>query len=109
MQIILVTQFYKPSGEFEKAGLKVFIEKYQDNKIILVISPSGIPSGKLETAARSLTDVIISKQKTVWNRKQNGVKKQHQISFNQPYFPIDKISYHEKRRKNNIWYQQNRM
>lgn len=65
LQIILVTQFYKPSGEFEKAGLKVFIEKYQDNKIILVISPSGIPSGKLETAARSLTDVIISKQKTV--------------------------------------------
>ena len=67
LQIILVTQFYKPSGEFEKAGLKVFIEKYQDNKIILVISPSGIPSGKLETAARSLTDVIISKQKTAPN------------------------------------------
>ena len=75
LQIILVTEFHKPSSEFEQSGLKVFIEKYGNNKIILVISPSGIPSSELETAAQRLTDVIISKQKTVWNRKQNGVKK----------------------------------
>lgn len=59
LQIILVTTFYKNIGEFEKAGLKVFVEKYENHQIILVISPAGIPSDKLEAAAKCLTDILV--------------------------------------------------
>ena len=47
--------------EFEKAGLKVFTEKYEADRITLVISPSGVPKGSLEKAAQVLADVILCK------------------------------------------------
>lgn len=61
LQIILKAEFYKSLAEFEKAGLKVFTEKYENNRITLVVSPSGIPNGELEKAAHFLADVLLCK------------------------------------------------
>ncbi|MDD6236934.1 MAG: PLP-dependent aminotransferase family protein [Clostridiales bacterium] len=60
LQIILATEWNRSPTEFEKAGLRVFTEKYQNNRITLVLSPSGIPNGELEQAAQILADVILS-------------------------------------------------
>ena len=65
LQIILVTAWNRSLAEFEKAGLKVFVEKYENDKITLVISPSGIPSDELEKAAQVLANVLLSKSKSV--------------------------------------------
>lgn len=62
LQIVLKAEYHQPPEEFEKAGIKVFIEKYENNKITLVISPSGIPSGGLENAAQTLGSVILCKK-----------------------------------------------
>lgn len=61
LQIVLVAKWNKPLAEFEKAGIKVFTEKYENNRITLVLSPSGIPGGELEKAARLLADVLLCK------------------------------------------------
>lgn len=61
LQIILKAQWNQPLEEFEKAGLKVFTEKYEADRITLVISPSGVPKGSLEKAAQVLADVILCK------------------------------------------------
>lgn len=65
LQIILVTAWNRSLAEFEKAGLKVFVEKYENDKITLVISPSGIPSDELEKAAQVLANVLLSESKSV--------------------------------------------
>lgn len=59
LQIVLKAQWSQSPAEFEKAGIHVFIEKYENNEITLVISPSGIPNSELETAARILADVLL--------------------------------------------------
>lgn len=61
LQIVLVAKWNKPLAEFEKAGIKVFAEKYENNRITLVLSPSGIPGAELEKAARLLADVLLCK------------------------------------------------
>ena len=60
LQIVLKTKWNGDLGEFTKAGIKVFVEKYENNEITLVISPSGIPNGELEKAAQSLGNVLLS-------------------------------------------------
>lgn len=60
LQIVLITEWGRSPDEFEIAGIKVFIEKYENNKITLVISPSGIPNGELDRAARMLADVLLA-------------------------------------------------
>lgn len=61
LQIVLVAKWNKSLAEFEKAGIKVFTEKYENNRITLVLSPSGIPGAELEKAARLLADVLLCK------------------------------------------------
>ena len=61
LQIILVAKWNKSPEEFEKAGIRVFTEKYENNIITLVLSPSGIPMAELEKAARLLADVLLCK------------------------------------------------
>lgn len=65
LQIVLVAEWNGSLDKFEKAGLKVFAEKGENGKITLVISPSGIPNGKLEKAAQILTDVLLDKVGTL--------------------------------------------
>ena len=60
LQIVLKTKWNGDLGEFTKAGIKVFVEKYENNEITLVISPSGIPNGELEKAAQSQGNVLLS-------------------------------------------------
>lgn len=58
LQIVLISNWNRSIEEFEKAGIRVFTEKYEDNRITLVISPSGIPNGELENAAQALSGVL---------------------------------------------------
>ena len=61
LQIMLKTEWHLSPKEFEKAGIKVFIEKYENGKITLVISPAGIPGGELQDAAEALGKVLLCK------------------------------------------------
>lgn len=54
LQIIFTSDFKKNLSEFEKHGLKVFVEKHENNKIELVISPSGIPYERMNDAVNRL-------------------------------------------------------
>lgn len=58
LQIILTAEFDKDISVFEQLGLKVFAEKYENNKIVLVISPSGIPYNKMKAVAKNLKKAI---------------------------------------------------
>ena len=58
LQIVLKTKWHGNPKEFEKAGIKVFIQKYENNEITLVLSPSGVPNGELEKSAEILAQVI---------------------------------------------------
>lgn len=62
LQIVLRSEWHGYPDEFEKAGIKVFIEKCEEDKITLVISPSGISNTQLEKAAATLADVILRKK-----------------------------------------------
>ncbi|MGN1202012.1 MAG: PLP-dependent aminotransferase family protein [Eubacterium sp.] len=59
LQIILVSKFNKELSVFERSGLKVFVEKYDDKKIVLVISPSGIPYQEMPAAVNKLKNAIV--------------------------------------------------
>lgn len=59
LQIVLKAEWNGDLTEFEKAGLKIFAEKYEDNEITLVISPSGVPNAQLEKAAKILSQVLL--------------------------------------------------
>lgn len=61
LQIVLVTKWNKSLEEFEKAGIKIFADKYENEELTLVISPSGIPNGELEKAANVLSNVLLCK------------------------------------------------
>lgn len=51
-------EFNKSLDLFEQNGISVFIEKYENGKITLVLSPSGIPQSKLKECAKSLKYII---------------------------------------------------
>ena len=61
LQIVLTAKWHHSLSEFEKAGVKVFTEKYDGDSITLVISPSGVPKGELEKAAWLLAGVLLDK------------------------------------------------
>lgn len=58
LQIIMEIEFNKSLDLFEQNGISVFIEKYENGKITLVLSPSGIPQSKLKECAKSLKYII---------------------------------------------------
>lgn len=58
LQIILTAQFKNDLSIFEQSGLKVFIEKYENGEIVLVISPAGIPYKMLKDAAEKLKAIL---------------------------------------------------
>ena len=61
LQIVLKTKWNGNPKEFEKAGIKVFIQNLENNEITLVLSPSGVPNKELPKAAEILAKVILHK------------------------------------------------
>lgn len=59
LQIVLKCKFYKSISVFKEYSLNVFVEKYKNEEIILIISPSGIPYDKMKTAAQTLKKSLI--------------------------------------------------
>lgn len=58
LQIVLTADFNKDTSVFEKNDVRVFVEKYENNKITLVISPSGIEQNELKNAVLALKKSI---------------------------------------------------
>ncbi|MGN1123636.1 MAG: hypothetical protein ACI4RR_04775, partial [Eubacterium sp.] len=58
LQIVLTADFNKDASVFEKNDVRVFVEKYENNKITLVISPSGIEQNELKNAVFALKKSI---------------------------------------------------
>ncbi|MCH5320473.1 MAG: PLP-dependent aminotransferase family protein [Eubacterium sp.] len=59
LQIILLSKFNKDLSVFEEMGLKVFVEKYEGDEIVLVISPAGIPYSEMDIIAKKLKMSIL--------------------------------------------------
>ncbi len=59
LQIILICKFSKDISVFEKFGLKVFVEKYENGEIVLVISPSAIANSELNIIAKKIKMSIV--------------------------------------------------
>lgn len=58
LQVIMRVPFNGDSGTFEKSGIKLYIEKYENGVITLVLSPGGIRQSELENAADALKKSI---------------------------------------------------
>lgn len=58
LQVILTTDFFKPENIFAEYGVKVFIEKRDENKITLVLNPGSIPEKELENSVKTLKKAI---------------------------------------------------
>ncbi len=58
LQVILHTEFSGNTEDFEKNGIRLFVEKYENGIISLVLSPSGIAQDELENAAAALKKSI---------------------------------------------------
>ncbi|MDE6156093.1 MAG: PLP-dependent aminotransferase family protein, partial [Eubacterium sp.] len=58
LQIILTADFKKQLTSFEDEGIKVFVEKFENGKIVMVLSPSAIAHTNLEEAAKRLKKAI---------------------------------------------------
>ena len=58
LQIIMTVKFNKDIEIFEKNNILLFIEKYENGYITIVLSPSGIPTSKLENAGEILKNAI---------------------------------------------------
>lgn len=58
LQIIMKCHFEKDLSVFEENGLAVFVEKYENNELVLVISPSGISQKDFDKAAKALKKAI---------------------------------------------------
>lgn len=60
LQVIMTVPFSGDISVFEKNGIKLYVEKYENGYITLVLSPGGIPQEKLNGAAialkKSITD-----------------------------------------------------
>lgn len=59
LQIVLKAKWDGNPEEFEKAGIKVFVQDFENNEITLVLSPSGVPNGELEKATQILSQVLL--------------------------------------------------
>lgn len=59
LQIVLKCKFSKDPSVFEKKGVEVFVEKYENGALTLVLSPSAIRQKELEIAAKALKDAIV--------------------------------------------------
>lgn len=51
-------KFDKDIEVFEKNSISLFVEKYENGVITIVLSPSGIPSSKLLEGAKTLRKTI---------------------------------------------------
>lgn len=58
LQIIMKCHFEKDLSVFEENSLAVFVEKYENNELVLVISPSGISQKDFDKAAKALKKAI---------------------------------------------------
>ena len=58
LQIIMSVKFDKDIEVFEKSSISLFVEKYENGLITIVLSPSGIPSSKLLEGAKTLRKAI---------------------------------------------------
>ncbi len=58
LQVIITTDFFKPENIFDEYGVKVFIEKRDENKITLVLNPGSIPEKELENSVNALKKAI---------------------------------------------------
>ena len=58
LQIIMRVKFDKDIEVFEKNSISLFVEKYENGLITIVLSPSGIPSSKLLEGAKTLRKAI---------------------------------------------------
>ena len=58
LQIIMSVRFDKDIEVFEKNSISLFVEKYENGLITIVLSPSGIPSSKLLEGAKTLRKTI---------------------------------------------------
>ncbi len=58
LQIIMSVKFDKDTKVFKENSISLFVEKYENGIITIVLSPSGIPSSKLLKAAQTLRKVI---------------------------------------------------
>ena len=58
LQIIMSVKFDKDIEVFEKSSISLFVEKYENGLITIVLSPSGIPSSKLLEGAKTLRKTI---------------------------------------------------
>lgn len=58
LQVIMTVPFCKSVTAFEENGIKLFVEKYENGLITLVLSPGGIPQNELEAAANALKKSI---------------------------------------------------
>ena len=54
LQVKLTSEFKKSTQVFKEHGVKVFIEKYENNKITLVLSPSSIKNEEISKAVEQL-------------------------------------------------------
>ena len=54
----MTVKFNKDIKIFEKNNISLFIEKYENGYITIVLSPSGIPTSKLENAGEILKNAI---------------------------------------------------
>lgn len=58
LQVILRVPFAGDTDTFEKSGIKLYIEKYENSVITLVLSPGGIGQSEFENAAEALKKSI---------------------------------------------------
>lgn len=58
LQIIMSVKFDKDIEVFEKNSISLFVEKYENGLITIVLSSSGIPSSKLLEGAKTLRKAI---------------------------------------------------
>lgn len=58
LQVILQVPFSGSIADFEKSGIKLYVEKYENGLISLILSPGGIEQSELENAAQALKKSI---------------------------------------------------
>lgn len=59
LQVILQVPFHGNASDFERSGIRLYVEKYEDGMISLVLSPGSIKQSELENAANALKKSII--------------------------------------------------
>lgn len=59
LQIIMKTNFEKNEDEFEKKGIKIFIDEYKNGRIKLCLNTSSITEKNFDSAVKSLKSALI--------------------------------------------------